>query len=206
MIFTFFILPFILFKNLLWLLFTVFLESTVYSTHLHWHSQARYRHPHSMLAVNGVAIETLSISWQTSDNIWSHRSTFIHTKSIKCVHHGIGSFACWNESFGHNVLISWSRRPRLVIAWIHWFRMAAFPLSLKAYSNITKSSFRIRLGDASRISWHESRRFPWSLHAIQTSVSNIHKNIRQDCLKYHTASSLSELKYALYHVYKHPMW
>lgn len=97
----------------------------------------------------------LLITRQASDNIWSHCSTSIHTGSNKCVHHGIRSFACWNESFRHNILILWSLCPRLIIG---WFRIPAFPHSLKVYSDITKSSCRIRLGDSSRISCHESRR------------------------------------------------
>lgn len=123
---------------------------SVYSSYL----QKRCRRPHSVLAANAAASSHYNFpltTRQTAHNIRSRCSTFIHTGSTKCVHHGIGSFAWWNESFGRNVLISWSLRARLIIGWIYWSGMAAFPLSLQVYSNITKSSFGIRLGDASRV-------------------------------------------------------
>ena len=82
-----------------------------------------------------------------NDTTQSHRSAFIHTGIRKCVCHEMGFFACWNNSFGHTVSIRYILWTRLIIGWI---QVPAFPQSLQVYSGITKSAFRIRLGDSSR--------------------------------------------------------
>ena len=138
---------------------------------------------HSVLTRNVLTTENATcflynLSYNTAnDTTYSHRSTFIHRGIRKCVCHGMGSFACWNKSFGRTISIRCILWTRLIIGWIP---VPAFPQSLRVYSNITKSPFEIRLGDSSRITCRPETKYCSLFHMswMLTLTSIIYENLK----------------------------